>query len=355
MGKVMAQFFVTGLIFSDEFFPLIGEQRSCHWHRARGIEHMDDWAGVERSDFDGGMGGAGGGAAEEQRDAAFGEPAFFHFACDVGHFVEGRCDQPAEADHIGADFDGFIEDFVTGDHDAEVGYFVAVAGEDDAYDVFADVVDVTFDGGDEEPPGGAASFGDGLGFGVGEAGLGGFDFSDVAGEELGFFCLHEWRQVGDCLFHDPGGFDYLGQEHFAGAEEVADDAHAVHERAFDDLEGPVVFLARLLGVAVDEFVDAFEQGVFEPFFDGVGAPREVFLDSFASLAFKAFGEVEQPFGAIGAAVEQYVFDVFEQFFGDLVVDFEHAGIDDAHVHAGLSGVVKKGGVHGFADDVIAAK
>ena len=26
MGKVMAQFFVTGLIFSDEFFPLIGKQ-----------------------------------------------------------------------------------------------------------------------------------------------------------------------------------------------------------------------------------------------------------------------------------------------------------------------------------------
>ena len=46
-------------------------------------------------------------------------------------------------------------------------------------------------------------------------------------------------------------------------------------------KGFFVFLAGFLGVFVDEGVDPFEEGVFEAFFDGVFAPREVFgLPSF---------------------------------------------------------------------------
>ena len=42
----------------------------------------------------------------------------------------------------------------------------------------------------------------------------------------------------------------LGQEHLAGAEEVADDVHAVHEGSFDDLQRRRVLAARprLLGI-----------------------------------------------------------------------------------------------------------
>src|SRR3546814_1341919 len=44
------------------------------------------------------------------------------------------------------------------------------------------------------------------------------------------------HEVGDGFLHDARAFDHLGQEHLAGAEEVADDVHAVHQRALDDLE-----------------------------------------------------------------------------------------------------------------------
>ena len=63
-------------------------------------------------------------------------------------------------------------------------------------------------------------------------------------------------QVGDGLLHHPGALDHLRQEHLARAEEVADDVHAVHQRAFDDRERPVVLLPGLLDVGVDEVDDA---------------------------------------------------------------------------------------------------
>ena len=172
---------------------------------------------------------------------------------------------------------------------------------------------------------------------------------------LGLFFLHEWREPCDRFFHHARRLDHLRQEHLARAEEVADNAHAIHQRAFDDLEWPAIFFAGLLGVLVDEFVDAFQQGMLEAFLDRLFAPRKIFLDLLAALTLEALGELQQTLGRIGSAVEQHIFDMFEQFFRDLVVHLEHAGIDDAHVHARLAGVIEKCRVHRLAHDIVAAK
>ena len=50
--------------------------------------------------------------------------------------------------------------------------------------------------------------------------------------------LHERHQVGHGLLHHPGRLHHLGQEHLARAEQVADHVHAVHQRAFDDVQRP---------------------------------------------------------------------------------------------------------------------
>ncbi len=134
---------------------------------------------------------------------------------------------------------------------------VVVAGEDDADDVLADVVHVALDGGDHDPA-----------LGAGDA---------AAGDEPALLLLHEGGQVGDGLLHHARGLDDLGKEHLAGAEQVADDAHAVHERALDDVERAGVLRcvrARLLGVLLDEGVDPLDEGVREPLLDrGVRARR----------------------------------------------------------------------------------
>ena len=154
-------------------------------------------------DFDGGVGLAGGRAADEKRD---GKTLALHFAGDMRHLVQRRGDQAAEADHVHLLLAGGLQDFFARHHDAQVNDFVIVAAEDDADDVFADVMDVALDGGEED-------FALGL-------------MNGAAGLFLGF---HERQEIGDGLLHDAGAFDDLGQEHFARAEEVADDAHASHQ------------------------------------------------------------------------------------------------------------------------------
>ena len=76
------------------------------------------------------------------------EAGTFHFAGDVGHFVEAGRDQAGEADDIDVFLAGCFEDRFARHHDAEVDHLKIVAAEHDADDVFADVVDVALDGGE---------------------------------------------------------------------------------------------------------------------------------------------------------------------------------------------------------------
>ena len=154
------------------------------------------------------------------------------------------------------------------------------------------------------------------------------------------FGFHVGEEIGDGFFHDAGAFNDLGQEHFTGTEEVADDAHAVHEGAFDDVEGAGVFLAGFFDVFFNVVDDAFDEGVCEAFFDVFVAPGfGVGFGFLGAAVFDGFGEVDQFFGGFGVAVEDDVFDELKKFGLNFVIDFEHAGVDDAHVEAGVFGVV----------------
>ena len=73
-----------------------------------------------------------------------------HFFSDMGHLVERRCDEPAEADHIDLLLLRGGQDFFARNHDAEVNHFVIVATKHDANDVLSDVVHVAFDGGHKD-------------------------------------------------------------------------------------------------------------------------------------------------------------------------------------------------------------
>ena len=116
------------------------------------------------------------------------------------------------------------------------------------------------------------------------------------------------------------------------------------------------FGARFFGVDLDVGVDALDQRVRKALLNRAVAPFFGFLfagDRAGGL--ERFAEVDQALGRVGAAVEQHVFDERLQLGLDLFVDLEHAGVDDAHVHAGGDGVIEERGVHGLADFVVAAK
>ena len=68
-----------------------------------------------------------------------------------------------------------------------------------------------------------------------------------------------------------------------------------------------------------------------------------------------FGEGDEALGRVGAAVEEHVLDALQQIGRDLLIDAEHAGVDDRHVEAGVDRMVQKRGMHRFAHRVVAAE
>ena len=74
------------------------------------------------------------------------------------------------------------------------------------------------------------------------------------------------------------------------------------------------------------------------------------------LAFlDRLGEIDQRFAGIRVAVQHHILDLLAQHRLQIVVDAEHAGIDDAHGHAGLDRVVEEDGVDRLAHGIVAAE
>ena len=84
-----------------------------------------------------------------------------------------------------------------------------------------------------------------------------------------------------------------------GAEQVADDLHARHQRPFDHVERPLVLLSRLLGVLLDEVDDPVDERVLEALLDRRLAPGEVEL-ALRALALDAIGVLDEPLGRVVA-------------------------------------------------------
>ena len=82
---------------------------------------------------------------------------------------------------------------------------------------------------------------------------------------FGLLLFHEGSKVRDGLFHHASAFDHLRQEHFALTEQVTDDAHAIHQWAFDNLQAAIVLLPCFFGVLFNVLVDSADQRVFQAF------------------------------------------------------------------------------------------
>ena len=179
-------------------------ERLAHADRARRVLHVGDGPGILRVDLDGGVRGRGGRAADQERHLEL-QP--LHLARHVHHLVQRRRDEAREPDHVGLLAARGLEDPLRRHHHAEVDDLEVVALEDDADDVLADVVDVALDGRDHDLA--------------------------VGARRLARFLVQERHEVRDRLLHDARGFHDLRQEHLAGAEQVADHVHAVHQRPLD--------------------------------------------------------------------------------------------------------------------------
>ena len=181
------------------------------------------------------------------------------------------------------------------------------------------------------------------------------DLAGILGIALLLLRLDEGLQPGHCLLHHPGGFHHLGQEHLALAEQVADPVHAGHQGSFDHMQGTLRLQARGLGVLVDVFGDALDQGVRQALGHRPGAPLQILLLYGGAVPTVVVGNGQQPLGGVLAAIEDYIFHAVPQLLRQVVIDGQLAGVDDAHVHARLDGVVEENGVDGLAHRVVAAE
>ena len=251
----------------------------------------------------------------------------------MNHLVERGRDEAGKADRVGLALAGDGEDLGGRGHHAKVDDLVIVAGENHADNVLADVMHVALDGREHDRARGLALV--------------------AAGRLLR---LHIGKEDRHRLLHDARRLHNLRQEHFSRAEQVADDVHPGHQRAFDHVERALGLKPRLLGVCFDEFGDPVDERVRDALVDGPGPPFEILgLRFLSALAAEALGDREQALGPVRAAVQRHVLAGLAQFRFDRLVDRELAGVDDAHVHARLDGVIEEDRMHRLAHGLIAAE
>ena len=255
-GVALAQRLVVGLGLGEQLAaPFLGEQRRRHRDGAGGVLHPEHRTLVARRHLDRRVCPRGRRTADQQRDR---EALALHLAGEVHHLVQRGGDQPGQPDQVRAHLLGLVEDLLRRDHHAEVDHLVVVALQHHADDVLADVVDVALHRGHHD---GAVGV---LGGGV------------LRVVEL--LLLDERDQVGDGLLHHSRRLHHLRQEHLAGAEQVADDVHAVHQRSLDHLDRPAAagldLGAELLGVLLDVGVETLDQRVRDPLADRQRPPLE---------------------------------------------------------------------------------
>ena len=171
---------------------------------------------------------------------------------------------------------------------------------------------------------------------------------------LGLLGFHVGLEVRHRALHRACALHHLREEHLPRAEEVADDLHAVHQRALDHVERTSGRLPRLLRVLLDEVDDAVDERMREPIVDGRLTPGEVEL-ALRRPARDGRGVLDETLGRVRPAIEEDVLDALEQIRLDVLVDGELTGVDDAHVEARADRVVEERRVHRLADGVVSAE
>mmetsp|Transcript_96377 Transcript_96377/g.297191 ORF Transcript_96377/g.297191 Transcript_96377/m.297191 type:complete len:805 (+) Transcript_96377:124-2538(+) len=179
-----------------------------------------------------------------------------HLLRHVDHLIQRGRDETGKANYVHSLLFSLFKDLVTRDHHTHVNDLEVVAAKHHADNVLANVVHIALDSGHEH---------DSVPLGL----VGIFTLFD---RRLALLFLHEGREVRHSLLHDTGALDDLRQEHLPCPEEVANDAHALHQRTLDDLQRDLEIRSRLLNIPVDELVDAVDQPMVQPLCVGAVAP-----------------------------------------------------------------------------------
>mmetsp|Transcript_15200 Transcript_15200/g.36633 ORF Transcript_15200/g.36633 Transcript_15200/m.36633 type:complete len:268 (-) Transcript_15200:1862-2665(-) len=263
------------------------------------------------------------------------------------HLVERGRDEAGQANAINFQPLGFFQDCLAADLDAEVVNLVVVAAQDHTHNVFANVVHISLDCGQQNStrPHGLVGVG---------------PFSKRFGALLS---LHERDQVGHSFFHDTSRFDDLRQEHLAAAKQVPDNVHSIHERSLNHVKRPVVFLPCFLRVLHNELVNSLDQRMLETLGHVKTAPfihLLLFPCHSAAVLFQLLH--------LQSKIQQllHMFPIFRTVQNDgfaqllhlviqIRVNGKHPSVHNRHVQPLGNGVVQENAVHCLTQLIVAAE
>ena len=137
------------MFLGEGLAPIKAEETSHDPNGAGCVQHVDRRAMVPLLNLDGGVHARRRCAANEQGNVEF-QP--LHFAGHVGHLVERRCNESAQADEVDVFLSCGSENLIARHHHAEVDHLVVVTLEHDAYDLLTDVVHIAFDSSQQNLP-----------------------------------------------------------------------------------------------------------------------------------------------------------------------------------------------------------
>ena len=132
-----------------------------------------------------------------------------------------------------------LNDRITALLDPEVDHLITIVGEDDVHQIFADVVHIAFDGGNQK-----------LAF----------------TQAFALFFFHVWLEMSDSRLHRFGALQHKRKLHLTTAEQLTDNLHAIQQEGIDDLQR-WIGLKRVIEGWFQTDALAIDDVLLEPLFD----------------------------------------------------------------------------------------
>ena len=158
----------------------------------------------------------------------------------VLHESRGLHQQATHGNAIGLMLLLGFDDGITALFDAQIDHLIAIVGEDDVHQVLANIVYVSFDGGNQE---------------LTLAGTLAIDFLQVR------------LQLGDRRLHGFRALQHKGELHLPRTKQFTNNFHAVKQECVDDLEGPIALQGLIQGQFKADSL-AIDNVLLQPLFDG---------------------------------------------------------------------------------------
>ncbi len=193
-----------------------------------------------------------------------------HFFCNMNHFIQRRCNQSTQPDHINILTTGGFKNFLSRYHYTKVNDIIVIASQYYSYNIFTNIMYIAFHRCHENFP---------------------FPFcrTTVSGKYGSIFFSFQVRfKIGNSLLHHPCAFYNLRKKHFSRAKKISDNIHSIHQGPFDQLKSDRVILPGIFKILFDKICDSTNQCMTQPFFRTSFSPLFIFLFFLSYGSFQGF-------------------------------------------------------------------